>query len=160
MTPTPAQQPPAPDAGRPGAPVDGYGPDGIDGSARGRTIGLASLVLGIGGLLTSPFMFGGVIGVVAIVLGIVAIVKSRAANKRVKAAGREPRTGGALGLGVVGIITGIAAVIIPIVIMQTVGQIMDECSHLPENSPEHGQCLVEKVTGSGGAGAPPSGGAE
>lgn len=144
-----AQQPPGQDGG--------WGPDGTDGSAHGRTIGLASLVLGIGGLLTSPFLIGGIIGIVAIVLGIVAIVLSRRANARVKAAGREPRTGGALGLGVIGIITGIVAVIIPVVLLQTAERVMGACEHLEPGTPEYQRCIADQFENKQDGG--PAGGA-
>ena len=50
------------------------------------------------GLITaivSAFIIGAPFGAVAVVLGLIAIVKSIGAHKRVSAAGREPRTGGA-----------------------------------------------------------------
>ena len=124
-----------------------------------------SLVLGIGGLLTSPFLIGGIIGIVAIVLGIVAIVLSRRANARVKAAGREPRTGGALGLGVIGIITGIVAVIIPVVLLQTAERVMGACEHLEPGTPEYQRCIADQFENkqdggpAGGAGDGGAGGA-
>ena len=38
--------------------TDGYGPDGIDGSAVGRQLGLISLAIGLGALITSAFIIG------------------------------------------------------------------------------------------------------
>ena len=43
-------------------PTDGYGPDGIDGARVGRQMGLFSMVLGMGGLITSAFLIGIPIG--------------------------------------------------------------------------------------------------
>lgn len=92
------------------APGAGYGPDGIDGATVGRQLGLISLAIGMGSLLTSwlPFV-GAPVGAVAVVLGVVAIVKSVRAHGRVERAGRQPRTGGAFGLGLIGVITGALA---------------------------------------------------
>lgn len=71
-------------------------------------LAVASLVLGILGLLTS-WLGGGVLGLVAVILGIVALGKI----KRGEAGGR--------GMALGGIITGILAMLVTILIVVTVG---------------------------------------
>lgn len=70
---------------------------------------VASLVLGILGLLTSAFLLGGLLGLVAVILGVIALSKI----KRGEAGGR--------GMAVGGIITGILAMLVTILIVATVG---------------------------------------
>lgn len=121
-----------------------YGPDGIDGSAVGRNLGLASLVLGVGGLLLSWAIIGAGIGAIAIVIGLVAIVKSMGAKRRVAAAGREPRTSGAFGLALVGIITGIASIAVASAIYLTALSAVEKCDHLEKTTIEYQKCLREQ----------------
>lgn len=89
-----------------------YGTDPY-GSAPSRSLptgmAVASLVLGILGLLTSAFLLGGLLGLVAIILGIIALGKI----KRGEAGGR--------GMAIGGIVTGILALLVTILIVVTVG---------------------------------------
>ena len=89
-----------------------YGTDPY-GAAPSRSLptgmAVASLVLGILGLLTSAFLLGGLLGLVAIILGIIALGKI----KRGEAGGR--------GMALGGIITGILALLVTILIVVTVG---------------------------------------
>nr|WP_240394067.1 hypothetical protein [Corynebacterium lactis] len=126
----------------------GYGPDGIDGSAVGRNLGLTALVLGIGGLLLSWALVGGVIGIVAVVLGVVAVVKSFGAKRRVQAAGREARTAGAFGLGLIGIVTGLAAIAVSAALLYVAQSAIANCGHLDRTSAEYAKCISEQ-TGTG-----------
>lgn len=70
---------------------------------------VAALVLGILGLLTSAFLLGGLLGLVAVILGVIALSKI----KRGEAGGR--------GMAIGGIITGILAMLVTILIVATVG---------------------------------------
>ncbi|ALA67293.1 hypothetical protein CLAC_05680 [Corynebacterium lactis RW2-5] len=124
---------------------DTYGPDGIDGSAVGRNLGLTALVLGIGGLLLSWALIGGVIGVVAIVLGVIAIVKSVGAKRRVAAAGREARTAGAFGLGLIGVITGLAAIAVSAALLVVANAALQKCDHLDHTAAEYQQCISNET---------------
>ncbi|MFC3850714.1 hypothetical protein ACFORJ_11135 [Corynebacterium hansenii] len=125
--------------------TDGYGPDGIDGSAVGRKIGLVSLVIGIGALITSAFVIGAALGMVAVVLGLIAIVQSIGAHKRIEQAGREPRTGGAFGMGLIGVITGGLAIAISLALIVAAFNFFEDaeekCGHLDRTSPEYAECL-------------------
>ncbi|MFD5867093.1 hypothetical protein ACFWGD_00565 [Corynebacterium sp. NPDC060344] len=129
--------------------TDGYGPDGIDGSAVGRQLGLISLAIGMGALITSAFIIGAPFGVVAVVLGIIAIVKSIGAHKRVEAAGRQPRTGGAFGMGLIGVITGGLAIAIALALFVAAQNLVDEadqkCGHLDNTSAEYQECFRDNV---------------
>lgn len=128
-----------------GATATSYGPDGIDGAAVGRTLGLSSLVLGIGGLLLSWALIGGIVGLVAVICGVMAIVKSQRAKQRILAAGRQPRTGGALGLGIIGIITGIAAIAITAALLVAAQDAINNCAHLDPESEQYRECLLEQT---------------
>ncbi|MEJ5919711.1 MULTISPECIES: hypothetical protein [unclassified Corynebacterium] len=123
-----------------------YGKDGIDGAGVGRTLGLSSLILGIGALLFSwvPIM-GSVFGIVAFVLGITAIVKSLGAKKRVTAAGREARTGGAFGLGLIGVFTGAIAIAINLAIYFVAQNAIDACEHIDKTTAEYQKCLSDEL---------------
>lgn len=122
-----------------------YGPDGIDGSSVGRTMGLASLVLGVGGLLLSWAILGAAIGIIAIIVGLVAIVKSMGAKRRVAAAGREPRTSGAFGLALVGIITGIASIAVASALYFVALEAVEKCDHIDKTTEEYQKCLREQA---------------
>ncbi|WP_295628506.1 hypothetical protein [uncultured Corynebacterium sp.] len=128
---------------------DGYGPDGIDGSAVGRQLGLISLVLGLGALITSAFIIGAPFGAIAIVLGLIAIVKSIRAHRRVERAGRQPRTGGAFGMGLIGVITGGLAIAISLALLFAANDIVEDaekaCGHLDKTSPEYAQCFSDNA---------------
>lgn len=53
----------------------------------GRNIGVLALIFGVGGLLMSWMIVGGILGAFGIVLGIIAMAKAMSAKKRVQAAG-------------------------------------------------------------------------
>lgn len=122
-----------------------YGPDGIDGAAVGRKMGLIALILGMGGLITSAFLIGIPLGAVAVVLGITAIVKSIGAHRRVEKAGRQPRTGGAFGLGLIGVITGALGVAIGLAVYITAQNLNEKCEQYPFGSDEYNQCISESL---------------
>lgn len=130
--------------------TDDYGPDGIDGSAVGRRLGLTALGFGMGGLLTSWLAFvGGPIGVVAVILGITAIVKSVGAHSRVEKAGRQPRTGGAFGLGLIGVITGALAIAIAAALYVAaleVEEAQKKCEPLGITTVEYQDCMREETS--------------
>ncbi len=92
------------------------------GSAPGRSLpqglAVASLVLGIIGVLTSWILIGGLLGLVALILGFVALGKA----KRGEAGGR--------GMAIGGIVTGAIALLI------TIGIVALGASFLAENSEE------------------------
>ncbi|WP_075691890.1 hypothetical protein [Corynebacterium sphenisci] len=121
----------------------GYGPDGIDGAGVGRNLGLAALVLGIGGLLTSPFLIGAGFAAVAIILGVVAILRARGARRRVLAAGRAPRTAGAQGLAGIGIATGVLAIVVVIVLFQAGSALAERCAGLEDDPMAYRECLEQ-----------------
>ena len=131
--------------------TDGYGPDGIDGSPVGRQPGLVSLVTGLGGLITSAFIIGAPVGAIAVILGLIAIVKSIGAHKRIEAAGRQPRTGGAFGMGLIGVITGALAIAISLALLVAANNVVEEankhCGHLGNTTPEYAECVRDKVAG-------------
>ncbi len=74
-----------------------------------KGMAVASLVLGILGVLTAFFLLGGLLGLVAVILGVVALGKI----KRGQADGR--------GLAIGGIVTGALALLLAIVLAATVG---------------------------------------
>lgn len=131
--------------------TDGYGPDGIDGSSVGRQLGLVSLVTGLGGLITSAFIIGAPVGAIAVILGLIAIVKSIGAHKRIEAAGRQPRTGGAFGMGLIGVITGALAIAISLALIVAAQKVIEEadekCGHLGNTTPEYAECVRDNVAG-------------
>jgi hypothetical protein len=77
-------------------------------------LAVASLVLGILGLAGSVLVIGGLLGLVALILGIVALGKI----KRGEAGGR--------GMALGGIITGILAMLVTLLIIVTVGAFFAE----------------------------------
>ena len=87
-------------------------------------LAVASLVLGILGLLSSPILLGGLLGLVAVILGVVALGKI----KRGEAGGR--------GLALGGIVTGVLAMLVTVLILVTVGSFLannaDEINNLTE----------------------------
>ena len=103
-------------------PTDGYGPDGIDGARVGRQMGLFSMVLGMGGLITSAFLIGIPIGAVAVVLGLTAIIKSIGAHRRIEKAGRQPRT-----------------------IYVTAQNAHERCEHHEYNTPAYNECITNEL---------------
>ncbi|HHU45879.1 MAG TPA: hypothetical protein GXZ46_09700 [Actinomycetales bacterium] len=126
-------------------PTDGYGPDGIDGARVGRQMGLISMVLGMGGLITSAFLIGIPIGAVAVVLGLTAIIKSIGAHRRIEKAGRQPRTGGAFGLGLIGVITGSLGIAIGMAIYVTAQNAHERCEHHEYNTPAYNECITNEL---------------
>ena len=125
--------------------TDGYGPDGIDGSAVGRQLGLISLAIGLGALITSAFIIGAPFGAVAVVLGLIAIVKSIGAHRRIEKAGRQPRTGGAFGLGLIGVITGSLGIAIGMAIYVTAQNAHERCEHHEYNTPAYNECITNEL---------------
>lgn len=87
---------------------------GTNVSARSLPKGLAvaSLVLGIIGILTSFLLFGALLGLVALILGFVALGKV----KRGEADGR--------GLAIGGIVTGVLAMLLTLLLVATVGSVL------------------------------------
>ena len=79
-----------------------------------KGMAVASLVLGILGLLTSFFLIGGLLGLVAVILGVVALGKI----KRGEADGR--------GMAIGGIVTGAIALLLTILLLVTVGSFLSE----------------------------------
>lgn len=132
--------------------TDGYGPDGIDGSAVGRTQALTALVLGIGGLLLASFGFGAVLCAIGIVLGVIAIVKARKAKTRVQMDGRQPRTGGTQGLAAVGIVTGVLGCLLGAVVFQSATAI-NNCINEFEEQDAQIACIDENAILGGGLGS-------
>lgn len=125
--------------------AEGYGPDGIDGAGVGRQMGLFAMVLGMGGLITSAFLIGIPIGAVAVVLGLTAIIKSIGAHRRIEKAGREPRTGGAFGLGLIGVITGSLGIAIGMAIYVTAQNAHEQCQEHELNSPAYNECISNQL---------------
>ncbi len=89
-----------------------------------KGMAVASLVLGILGILTSFFLLGGLLGLVALILGFVALGKI----KKGEADGR--------GMAIGGIITGAIALLLTVLIVATVGAFFadkkDELSNLSD----------------------------
>ncbi|MDO5029191.1 MAG: hypothetical protein Q4E11_01235 [Corynebacterium sp.] len=125
--------------------TEGYGPDGIDGAAVGRGVGVAALLTGVIGILFSWVLVGGIVGVVAVVLGIVAMVKSQGAKKRIADAGRMPRTSGVFGLGIVGIITGLVAVAVSLLLYTASEDAISKCDNLERTSAEYADCISKNM---------------
>jgi hypothetical protein len=101
----------------------------------GRTLptgmAVASLVLGILGIFTAFFLLGGLLGLIAVILGIVALGKI----KRGEAGGR--------GMAIGGIVTGVLAMLLALIIVVAVG------SFFAENSEEFSNladCLDQATT--------------
>ncbi len=92
-----------------------YGTTAPTGS-RPKGLAVASLVLGILGLLTFFFLLGGLLGLIAVILGIVALGKI----KRGEADGR--------GMAIAGIITGAISLVLTVLILVTVGSFLAENS--------------------------------
>lgn len=94
----PGGYPNHPQGGQPGY---GYAPL----AAPRNGLGTAALVLGIIGLLTSILVFGGLLGLIAIVLGFVALgrVRRREATNR--------------GASIAGIVLGVLSLVIPVVLI-------------------------------------------
>lgn len=93
---------------------------GYSGGAPSRSLpqglAVASLVLGILGILTSLIFVGGLLGLIAVILGVVALGKA----KRGEAGGR--------GLAIGGIVTGAIALLLTILLAVTVGSFFAENS--------------------------------
>ena len=106
------------DQGRPGWPTS---------SAPRNGLGVAALVLGILGLVLSFVIVGGVLGLVAVVLGIVGLIRVRrgAANNS--------------GMAIAGIITGVLAILVAVVVGVFIADNADEIEDL-------GDCLEDAGT--------------
>lgn len=89
-----------------------------------KGLAVASLVLGIVGIVTSFLLFGALLGLVALILGFVALGKV----KRGEADGR--------GLAIGGIVTGVLAMLLTLILVATVGTFFaknkDKISNLTE----------------------------
>lgn len=77
-----------------------------------KGLAVASLILGIVGIFTSFLLFGALLGLVALILGFVALGKV----KRGEADGR--------GLAIGGIITGVLAMLLTLLLVATVGTVL------------------------------------
>lgn len=101
-------------------------PYGSDVPARRLPTGMsvASLVLGIIGILTAVILLGGLLGLVAVILGALALGKI----KRGEAGGR--------GMAIGGIVTGVLAMLLTLLLLVTVGSFLasnsDEISNLSD----------------------------
>ena len=89
-----------------------------------KGLAIASLLLGIAGIVTAFLLFGGLLGLVALILGFVALGKA----KRGEAGGR--------GLAIGGIVTGAIALLLAILLAVVVGSFFarnsEEFSNLSE----------------------------
>jgi ABC-type transport system involved in multi-copper enzyme maturation permease subunit len=124
-------------------------PTGTDMSAvagkDGQTMGVLALIFGVGGLLMSWILVGGVLGVFGIVLGIIAMVKALNAKKRKQAAGEPAVIGGAFGLGIVGIITGLVAVVVSMLLYTASEEAISKCDNLDRTSAEYADCISKNM---------------
>jgi len=109
-------------------PANGPGGNVPGGGAPGRSLpvglAVASLVLGILGIITSFILVGGLLGLLAVILGFIALGKA----KRGEAGGR--------GLAIGGIVAGALALLLALVLLVTVGAFFarnsDEFSNLTD----------------------------
>lgn len=124
---------------------EGYGSDGIDGAAVGRGFGVAALLTGVIGILLSWVLVGGFVGAVAVVLGVVAMVKSQGAKRRVAEAGRMPRTSGVFGLGIIGIVIGLVAVAVSVLLYVASEDAISKCDNLDRTSAEYADCISKNM---------------
>ena len=111
----------------------------------GRTIGVLALIFGVGGLLMSWMIVGGILGVFGIVLGIIAMAKAMSVKKRVQAAGGEAAISGSFGLGIVGIVTGIAAVVVSLMLYSSTSDAMSKCEKFERTSGEYAECISKQM---------------
>ena len=97
-------------------PTGSYVPPGGGAPARPLPTGMAvaSLVLGVLGILTAFFLIGGLLGLIALILGLVALGKI----KRGEAGGR--------GMAIAGIVTGAIALLLSIIVVVSVGAFFAE----------------------------------
>ena len=107
------------DQGRPGWPAPP--------SAPRNGMGTAALVVGIIALITSFFLIGGLLGIIAVILGIIGLVRAR----RGEATNR--------GMAIAGIVTGALAILIAIVVGVFLADNADEIEDL-------GDCLEDATT--------------
>lgn len=107
------------DQGRPGWPPPSSSPR--------NGLGVAALVLGIIALVTSFFLLGGLIGLVAVILGIVGLVRVRRGQANNS------------GMAIAGIVTGALAILIAIIIGVFLADNADEIEDL-------GDCLEDANT--------------
>lgn len=108
----------------------------VPGRTLPKGLAIASLVLGILGLVTSFFLFGGVLGLIAVILGIVALSKI----KKGEADGK--------GMAIGGLVTGAIAILIALVIAIAVGSFLgsEEFSNLTEcvSAADNDQAEIQK----------------
>lgn len=104
----------------------------------GSALAIASLILGIIGLLTGWLIFGGALGLVGVILGIVALVKV----KNGTASGK--------GMAIGGIVTGalgmIGAVVMLILGMIGIGMLSECAEHAVQDSNGNYVCTVNGHT--------------
>ena len=106
----------------------------------GRTIGVLALIFGVGGLLMSWMIVGGILGVFGI-----AMAKAMSAKKRVHAAGGDAVISGSFGLGVVGIVTGIAAAVVSLMLYSSTSDAMSKCEKFERTSGEYAECISKQM---------------
>ena len=106
----------------------------------GRTIGVLALIFGVGGLLMSWMIVGGILGVFGIVLGIIAMAKAMSAKKRVQAAGGDAVISGSFGLGV-----GIAAAVVSLMLYSSTSDAMSKCEKFERTSGEYAECISKQM---------------
>ena len=83
-------------------------------SSGGNGLGIAALVLGVLGLLTSWLVVGGLLGLIAVVLGAVALSKAK----------RGAAAPSSRGMGIAGIVLGVVSILIAGAIAATVGSLL------------------------------------
>lgn len=111
----------------------------------GRTIGVLALIFGVGGLLMSWMIVGGILGAFGIVLGIIAMAKATSAKKRVQSAGGDAVISGSFGLGIVGIVTGIAAAVVSLMLYSSTSDAMSKCEKFERTSGEYAECISNQM---------------
>lgn len=121
----------------PQSPSYGISPGGPGGGGGQRNgLGIAALVLGIIGLVTSWFIFGGLLGLLAIILGFVGLgrVRRGEANNR--------------GVSITGIVLGVLSVVIAVLIAVAFGAFWDrvkDCTDPSLTQAEQEQCINDRL---------------
>jgi len=121
----------------PQSPSYGSSPGGPgDGGGHRNGMGIAALILGILGLLTSWLLFGGLFGLLAIVLGFVGLGRVR----RGEASNR--------GMAITGIVLGLLSVAVAVLIGALVGAVWDrvqDCADPNLTQAEQEQCVNDRL---------------